>query len=564
MRFTVKAEKAETAKAAIEKNSRAIASSLKWTTLPFLAAYALIGCAEPEQDAALEESSLPAGEIAQNEGALDLADVPYNDPLQYSDSPTASLSRSVEAAAVTHRTWQVDGRTQAYTATTGHLTAFNRRTNKADASFFYIGYTADGPDGKPDPARPVTFVYNGGPGSSTVWLLMSSFGPKRNLTNFPQPTPAPSQNRMIDNPESILAKTDLVFVNAVGTAYSEAIAPNTNRTFWGVDADANVFAQFIDRYLTVNGRRSSPKFLLGESYGTLRSGALSLILQNMGVHLNGITLHSSILDYGTSGNIDGLLPTYGATAWYHQKAAEPYKSMNIRDYVAFLRTYTSQTFQPAYIKLRNGTLPDSERRTICADLQDMTGIASQRWYDGRFEISNFRSTLISGRVVGRLDSRVVGSSGDPSDAANSNTPLMFPPYLKDDLKYGTSSPFRAMSNAISYWNWSHNGSTDPDVTVDLAETMKKNPDMKVFSVNGYYDVATPFYQAELDLAGMPITPDLRKNISYAFYTSGHMVYLDNSQRTLQRNDFFTFYDHAMSDPALLRRVTERQLLVAGL
>ena len=187
-------------------------------------------------------------------------------------------------------------------------------TAAPDASVFYIAYTLDGADGKPDGTRPVTFFYNGGPGSSSIWLLMGSFAPIRIITDMPKPTPPAPYNLVMDNPETLLDQTDMVFIDAVGTGLSTAVAPKPNKDFWGVDQDAGVFSEFIFRYLTVNDRWNSPKFLFGESYGTTRSAVLGLVLQSSGIQLNGIVLQSSILNYGTNATPAGSLPSLGMAA----------------------------------------------------------------------------------------------------------------------------------------------------------------------------------------------------------------------------------------------------------
>lgn len=244
-------------------------------------------------------------------------DQPYFDPVAYGNGPDDSVAATEadENAAVTHHSVTVGGAKIAYTATVGHLVTVDPSSSKPDAKMFYVAFTKDGAK---EEARPLTFFYNGGPGSSSVFVLLGSFAPRRIKTAMPGFTP-PAPYEMEDNPDSLLDRSDLIFINPVGTGYSAAIAPNKNRDFWGVDQDAGSIAQFIKRYLTKNNRWNSPKFLFGESYGTARSCVLAYKLHEDGIDLNGVTLQSSILDYAQAGNPVGALPTAAADAWYHKK-----------------------------------------------------------------------------------------------------------------------------------------------------------------------------------------------------------------------------------------------------
>jgi len=242
-------------------------------------------------------------------------DQPFFDPVAYGNGPDDSVTDTTEAAAITHHTILIDGKRIAYTATVGHLVTVDPSSSLPAAKIFYVAFTADGAK---EETRPVTFFYNGGPGSSSVFVLLGSFAPKRIKTSMPGFTP-PAPYQIEDNPDSMIDHSDLVFINPVGTGYSAAVAPNKNRNFWGVDQDADSLKQFIKRYLTKNNRWNSPKYLFGESYGTARSCVLAYKLHEDGVDLNGVTLQSSILDYRQAGNPVGALPTAAADAWYHKK-----------------------------------------------------------------------------------------------------------------------------------------------------------------------------------------------------------------------------------------------------
>ncbi|HET9147715.1 MAG TPA: peptidase S1, partial [Acetobacteraceae bacterium] len=220
-------------------------------------------------------------------------DQPFFDPTAYGNGPRDSVTDATENAAVTHHQIVLDGKSIPYTATAGHLVTVDASNSKPDAKMFYVAFTADGADPR---TRPVTFFYNGGPGSSSVYVLLGSFAPMRIRTALPDFTP-PAPYTIETNPDSLLDRSDLVFVNPVGTGYSAAIAPKVNKDFWGTDQDARSLRQFIKRYLTANDRWNSPKFLFGESYGTARTAVLAYMLHEDGVDLNGLTLQSSILDY---------------------------------------------------------------------------------------------------------------------------------------------------------------------------------------------------------------------------------------------------------------------------
>ena len=253
-----------------------------------------------------------------NKSVMDRAekgsDEPLLDTTQYGSDPDDSISDTTENAAVTQHSITIDGTSISYTARAGHLVSYDQYSARPSAKIFYVSFTAN--DVKAS-SRPVTFFYNGGPGSSSVFLLLGSFGPRRIKTKMPHFTPPPYA--LEDNTDSLLDRTDLVFINPVGTGYSAAISPGKNRDFWGVDEDAQSIKQFIKRYLTVYGRWNSPKFLFGESYGTPRTCVLTWLLHEDGVDLNGIVLQSSILDYSqryASPNSVGILPTFAADALF--------------------------------------------------------------------------------------------------------------------------------------------------------------------------------------------------------------------------------------------------------
>ncbi|HSN34231.1 MAG TPA: peptidase S10, partial [Ideonella sp.] len=284
-------------------------------------------------------------------GRPDSPPLAYNDPVVYASGPNAALASATEAAAVTPHQLTLGGRTLAYTATAGHLTAHALVGDAALASMFYVAYTLDGAN----PAtRPVTFFYNGGPGSASVWLHLGSFGPKRLVTGAPSASPT-KPFALVDNSESLLDVSDLVFIDAVGTGLSEAIAPSRNLSFWGVDADADLFRDSIRRWLALNGRSASPLFLFGESYGTLRSALLAERLESAGVPLAGVVLQSSILNYNSNcavfspGAVDctGYLPSYSAVgAWFGLTTPVP---DDLGAFLVEMRGFAEDGYHPAVV-----------------------------------------------------------------------------------------------------------------------------------------------------------------------------------------------------------------------
>ncbi len=496
----------------------------------------------------------------RDDGSVALADKPYQDPNLYSSAANAALPANAvrEKAAVSHHQITLNGKTISYTATTGHLTSKNLKTGMPEASFFYIAYTVDHQSAS---TRPVTFFYNGGPGSSTVWLHLGSFGPKRLKTGDPDAN-TPSPFPLVDNAESLLDTSDLVFIDAVGTGYSEAIAPNKNQTFWGVDQDAAVFRGFVIRYLAVNQRTSSPKYLFGESYGTPRTDVLANLLESAGVKLDGIVLQSSILNYnsncemasntiGSSNNgssslsCAGYVPSYALVGAYYQRVSP--NPTDLSQYAEQMRFLTRERYVPAVnAYLSTGTVPPADLTTT---LGHDTGLTAQLWHDN-FNLlptsfdNSYQLNVLPGTLIGRYDARVHVPSHSPlaADGDPSSTYITQPfsdginSYLSSGLKYTAKSAYALQSNAIAIWDWSHDGLPMPDTIPDLAAALVLNPSLKILSLNGYHDLATPFYQTELDLARL----GTQSNLSIKHYQGGHMVYLDDTSRPLEKADLVAF------------------------
>ncbi|WP_263011133.1 S10 family serine carboxypeptidase-like protein [Duganella violaceipulchra] len=476
----------------------------------------------------------------------------FDDTLAYSSLANASLSAPNESAAVIASHIQLNGQQFNYTATTGHLTATDVRTGKASASFFYVAYTVAGAAAA---RRSVTFFYNGGPGSSSIYLHLGSFGPRRLVSTIPNATVMPVQ--LVDNQETLLAQSDLVFVDAIGTGYSQAIAPNTNQSFWGVDADAAAFRDFVQRYVAVNQREASPKILFGESYGTPRTAVLANLLELAGVQVAAVVLQSSIMDYNSNCGVldpgaiscEGHIPTYAATSAYYQRS-NPLPT-NFSGYVQQARNFAAGDYRSAMTAyLASKVAPPSG---VIAQLVGYTGLPVLTWQQN-FDMGPdyYQRNAVPGRLVGRYDARVsapTGSAltvdGDPSlTVINSAFVNGIAGYLSDELHYSARSRYTSSNDIGGQWDFSHDGKQLPDTIPDLAAAMTLSPTMKVLSVNGYHDLATPFHQTELDLARLGANP----LIVLKYYASGHMTYLDDTARRAQQMDLINFFNSVTVTP----------------
>jgi len=462
--------------------------------------------------------------------------------------------------AVTQATVTIDGRPIAYTARAGTL-ALRDQNNVETARVFYTAYTVAGSD------RPVTFVYNGGPGSSTMWLRMGSIGPVRVVA--PNGTSAQAAPyRIADNPSSLLDKTDLVFIDMPDSGFGR-IVKGEEKHFFGVDQDAAAFGQFVQNYITRFDRWNSPKFLFGESYGTTRSAALSDWLLNHGVFLNGVVLLSSILNFGLDyGNGDPIadgdwgyvlyLPTEAATAWYHHRVANA--PADLPTYLHGVESFALGDYLAALAK--GAALPTAERDAVARRLSQYLGLPLQYVKNANLRVSydRFQRELLrgSGQVVGRLDGRFTtgdldraaleGPAWDPTDSAIDGAfTVAINKYLRETLGYKPPIPYRANIYDIIYangssWDFSHNRRYPTNVAPDLADAMTQNPNLKVFSANGYYDFATPYFATEYTLKHLNLAPAQQSNITFGFYESGHMVYLNDASLLQFKADLARWYD----------------------
>ncbi len=459
-------------------------------------------------------------------------------------APTAAPALPATPDAVTQHTIGLGGTTFSYTARAGTITLENDK-NQPTAQMFYTAFTVDGADPR---TRPVTFFYNGGPGSSTIWLRMGSFGPVRVQVGDGVPTPnAPF--RLADNPYSLLDRSDLVFIDAPGTGFGRIVGAGTPKDFYGADPDVKAFAQFISRYITAFGRWNSPKFLFGESYGTPRSAMLVNTLQRQGIGINGVVLLSSVLDFGLDWDINFTptaigggdwafplyLPTESAAAWYHH--ALPNAPATLDALLPSVESFAMNEYLNALAqgsRLSPGTYDD-----VVAKLHQYTGLRESyiRASNLRIPYSRFETELFrdNGLVLGRYDARYTSYTLDrlaerpDFDATDSAIDAAFVAtgnaYLRQALGYHTSLIYLQSINVFRQWDWKHNGALPTNTAQDLASAMTFNPNLRIFSANGYYDFATPFFATVYTLNHLNVAPQLQSNISYGFYESGHMVYL---------------------------------------
>ena len=422
--------------------------------------------------------------------------------------------------------------------------------SSAEASMFFVYYAKRGasPEG-----RPITFLYNGGPGSSTVWLHMGAFGPKRVVTADDTHTAA-APYQLVDNNATLLDATDLVFIDAPGTGFSRIAGKEKEKAFFGVDQDAKAFANFIQEFLAKYNRWNSPKYLFGESYGTPRSAVIANnLVSNDSIDLNGVILLSQILNFDLS--VDGAesnpgtdipyelaLPTYAATAWYHHKLT----GTQPKDLVTFVHSVERFAMTDYAQALSAGLSLSPQRRAAVAEkLHEVTGLpvsyilkANLRIEGGEFE-KNLQDA--NGLTTGRLDTRFSGPSLDPlskeadydpqSAAISSAYVSGFNTYVRNDLNYGQGKRYLPFFNVFKWWDFKHQqpgqsfaSPGTPNVLPDLASAMKQNPNLRVMVNGGYYDLATPYYEGWYEMHHLPIPPALARNISYRYYPSGHMVY----------------------------------------
>ncbi len=420
---------------------------------------------------------------------------------------------------------------------------------QAEASMFYVAYFKNGAAAAD---RPITFLFNGGPGSSSIWLHMGAFGPVRVETgDAGQASAAPY--RVVPNDMALLDASDLVFIDAPGTGFSRVAGKDKDKAFYGVDQDIHAFARFIVQFLSKHGRWASPKYLFGESYGTMRAAGLARALQDEDVDLNGVILLSDILNWDLIPDDPQLnpgidlpyivsLPTYAATAWYHRRVAN--RPDDLESFLAEVERFATTDY--ALALMQGNALPAAERQAIAEKLSGYTGLPASYLLRSnlRIEYGALQKELLLDRdlTTGTLDTRFTGWTIDPLSKIAGYDPQgsaigaayagAFNDYVRGTLRYGEVRHYQTSLDVYGSWDYRHQppGADKPlialpNVLPDLAVAMKRNPTMKVMVNGGYYDVSTPYFAGRYELQHLPVPAALTGNIEYRYYPSGHMVYL---------------------------------------
>ena len=464
-------------------------------------------------------------------------------------------------SSVTEHQITIDGQAISYTATAGYLIV-DDGNEKPVAKFGYTAYVRDGFDDKS--TRPITFAFNGGPGSASIWLHMGVLGPRIVVTPDAQFVPPPPYD-VRDNEYSILDVTDLVMIDPVGTGYSRPLDEDKGEDFWGVDQDIDSVSRFIKEYVTQNSRWASPKILLGESYGGMRSGGVSLaLLEKHGMALNGVVLISPFMEMVTGSDdleVDlahvMFLQTLAATAWYHNALEN--RPDDLRAFMEDLRAFAYNEYAPALLK--GSRLGETERSAVLAKLALYTGVSEEYWDRANLRVTHdqFVKELLRDRqqTAGRIDSRYVGRSFnllgekmsyDPQSAAiTAAFTSAFLDYYHNDLEFGRDLEYKVSGELWKHWDWQHKTPTNtffpspfPNTSIDLAYAMGKNPSMKLLVQQGYFDLATPHLATEYNIEHMDLLPEQRQNITFEYYESGHMMYLHPPSLVKFKQDLASF------------------------
>lgn len=477
-------------------------------------------------------------------------------------TPAAQTPPPVETKDVSDHSIEIRGKKLSYEATAGTLIL--KKDDKPWASMFYVAYERT--DAGDRAKRPITFAFNGGPGSASVWLHMGALGPKRVEMGPEGDQPKPPYH-LVDNEDTALEFTDLVFIDPVTTGFSRAAPGEKDAQFHGFEGDLNSVAEFIRLYLTRSGRWGSPKFLAGESYGTLRAAALSdRLLENDGIYLNGITLISSVLNFQTISFASGndlaytlFLPSYTAAAWYHKKLAKDLQA-DLEKALGESRKFAGNEYTVALMK--GDKLTAAERTSVAHELARLTGLPEAYIVQCNLRISEPRFTkeLLRDqrKTVGRYDSRLEGddldAAGDrpeydPSYASVQGVfTAMFNDYLRGDLRYKTDLTYQVLTDKVQPWSYDHFQNRYVNVAEMLRQAMTQNPNLKVMIANGYYDLATPFFATEYTVNHIGLEPALSNHISLTYCDAGHMLYTKKNCLDSLHGAMADFYQKAVPAP----------------
>ena len=487
-------------------------------------------------------------------------------PLGAEEKPSRNfLNLKEDVVSVTHHTIKINNQVIPYTATAGYLTLRDEE-GKGKANVFFTAYTRE--DIKDLSQRPLTFAFNGGPGSSTVWLHLGALGPKKVLLDdngFPLPPPF----KLIDNPYTLLDVSDIVCLDAISTGFSRALPGEKPQQFHGVREDIEAVGEFIRLYLTRNNRWLSPKFILGESYGTTRATGLAGYLQGrrFGLYLNGVILVSSVLDFSTLDFSPGndlayilFLPTYTATAWYHHRLPNDLQTKSLREVLDEAEKLALNEYSLALLK--GNSLSAEEKEVIIKKISRFTGLSPSYLAQANLRVSAYRffKELLRNKhlTVGRLDSRFTGrdadAAGERPDFDPSSTAITGPfatlinHYLRVDLKFPNDLTYAIYGN-VRPWRWIYE-QQDRTPNVYLAETMRQalnqNKFLKVFVANGYYDLATPYFATEYTFNHIGLNGEFKDRVKMGFYEAGHMMYIHKKSHAQLKKDLAEFIKWAKS------------------
>ena len=466
-----------------------------------------------------------------------------------------------ETPVVTKHELRIGDKLLRYAVTAGRMPLRNAE-GEIEAQVFFMAYILDRTGG-PE-TRPMTFSFNGGPGSSSVWLHLGALGPRRVKMLVDGGMPPPPYT-LVDNPHTWLELTDLVFVDPVGTGYSRAASPELGKKFWGLEGDIESIGEFIRLYLTRHERWASPLFLVGESYGTTRAAGLAGHLVDRGIAFNGIILVSSILNFQTARFAKGndlpcvlFLPTYAATAWYHKRLAPELQGRPLAEVLSEVQEWASGEY---VLALQQGDrLSHEQRAAVVERLARYTGLDAEYVdaTDLRIQIRRFTKELLRDqkRTVGRLDSRFKGIDEDAAAEAPEFDPSMaairppytaaFNDYVRRSLGYKSDLHYYILGGGFEGWDWGPSGRGFPDTSEALRSAFSKNPDMRVFVAAGYFDLATPYFATEYTLSHMGLDPTQRERVSTGRYEAGHMMYIHEGELARLKRDVAQFLARALA------------------
>jgi carboxypeptidase C (cathepsin A) len=483
-------------------------------------------------------------------------------------SPSGASKKEPPRAdsSVTQHTAVIGGAPVAFTATAGTLVVRNEK----DEPWANIGYVAYVRKDTAGSRRPIAFCYNGGPGSSSIWLHMGALGPRRVVVADATFTPPPPY-QVVDNAYSILDKVDVVLIDPVGTGLSRPIGDFKNQDFWGVDPDIESVSRFIKQYVSDNGRWNSPKYLIGESYGTTRSaGVVDWLQSKAGMAFNGVVLISNATDLGAIFAMPGgtddpyplFLPSYAATAWYHKALANP--PAQLEPWLTEVRQWAAGEYRSALFE--GDRLSEDRRGAVIKKLSQYTGLseeylrlANMRVSEGKYTEELFRQKRIT---VGRLDSRFAGPTVDPlakeaeadpqSDAISAAYTAAFFDWYNGALKFGADKTYAVSVDAWRTWDFKHRVPGLPfpspaltNTGVDLAHALISNPNLRVIVLNGYFDLATPFFATEYMVSHLGLEKSLQSHIEMKYYPAGHMMYVDEGSLKAMKTDVADFVARTM-------------------